>query len=90
MEGKPAAYGNETLYKVAAVTVIPPQKKATSDEKNNRFKRETNKSDNAFEQLLDEECKKTQNADISYKAKGYTRNAMPFYTVVQMRDYTFL
>ena len=61
MEGRPAAYGNEWLYKVAAVTVIPPQMRFHSDEKIDQLKQEEKPGDNLFDALLTKECGKYAN-----------------------------
>ena len=83
------AYGYEKLYKVQAVTIIPPLKKSSSEDQNNRSRQKPSKSltRRFFTEVLEEACEREQDRTINIHTTGYTRNAMPFYNIIQMREY---
>lgn len=83
------AYGYEKLYKVQAVTIIPPLKKFSSQDQNNRSKQNPSGTfvHKIFSEVLDEACEKEQERTIQIHTSGYTKNALPFYNIVKMREY---
>lgn len=83
------AYGDEKLYKVQAVTVIPPLKSLSLREKNHRSKQNTSNSafNELFEQKLEDTREKEQQKDIRIQVNSYTKNALPLYYLVNMREY---
>ena len=87
-EGK-EAYGYEALYKVQAVTMIPRPRRTSSEDKNHQSKQ--NKSDDLsrkfFSEILDEACEREQQKDIQIYTNGYTKNALPYYNIINMRAY---
>ena len=87
-EGK-EAYGYEALYKVQAVTVIPRPKKLSSEDEKRRSKREQSSTleKKFFADVLDEACEREQQKDIHIYTNGYTKNALPYYNCINMREY---
>lgn len=83
------AYGDEKLYKVHAVTVIPPLKSISSREKRRQSKQSSSNSFllQSFTQILEDACEKEQQKDIQIYMNGYTKDALPFYHQVNMREY---
>ncbi len=77
------------LYKVHAVTVIPPLRKVSSDEKKHQSKQ--NPSDSLlkknFSEVLDEACDEEERQTIYVRTSGYTRYALPYYNFINMREY---
>lgn len=87
-EGFKAAYGYETLYKVQAVAVIPRLRKLSSNDKKHQSKQnQSNLSKKFFAEVLDEACEKEQQKDIQICTSGYTKNALPYYNFINMREY---
>ncbi len=70
--------------------MIPPLKKLSSEDKNHQSNQ--NSSDNVskkfFSEVFDEACKKEQQKDIQIYTNGYTKNALPFYNFINMREYS--
>jgi len=83
------AYGDERLYKVQAVAVIPSLKRVLSEEKHHQPKRDTSDSSSKrnFTKVLEDACEKEQQRNIHICVNGYTRDARPFYHLVNMREY---
>ena len=83
------AYGDEKLYKVQAVTVIPPFRSISSREKRHQSKRSSSgfNSGKTFSRMLEDACEKEQQKDIYIVNHGYTKDALPFYHLVNMREY---
>ena len=87
-EGKVAVYGNQALYKVNPVMIVPSVARPASDKNNGRSsrhypKREGNKG---FGEIFEAVVTK-DNDNIDYKVNGYTKDALAFYTIYQTRDY---
>lgn len=83
------AYGDEKLYKVHAVTVIPPLKNISSREKRRQSKQSSSNSFllQSFTQILEDACEKEQQKDIHIYINGYTRDALPLLQQINMREY---
>lgn len=83
------AYGNERLYKIQAVTVIPPLKRTTSEEKRHQPKQSNSDliSRKPFTQVFEDACETKQQKDIHICSTGYTKDALPLYTLISMREY---
>ncbi|MBO5282885.1 MAG: hypothetical protein J6B43_07165 [Lachnospiraceae bacterium] len=83
------AYGNERLYKIQAVTVIPPLRAATSQEKRHQSKQSNSghTSRRPFTQVFEDACETQQQKDIHICSTGYTKDALPLYTLINMREY---
>lgn len=69
--------------------MIPPLRKISSQEEKRRSKQSSSNlfSKNPFTQVLEEACEKEQQRDIHIINTGYTKNALPFYNLVSMREY---
>lgn len=69
--------------------MIPPLRKACSDEKKHQSKqnRSGNLSKKIFSEILDESCEKEQEPDIHIRTNGYTKNALPYFTFINLREY---
>ena len=70
--------------------MITPLRKVNSDDKKHQSKQ--NQSDTprkVFADVLDEACEKEQQKqnDIHIFTSGYTRNALPYYNFINMREY---
>ncbi len=68
--------------------MIPPLKRISSREQRHQSKR--NSSGAAFKSFtgaLEEACEKEQQRDIHIQTTGYTKDALPFYNLVSMREY---
>ncbi len=83
------AYGNEQLYKIQAVTVIPPLRAATSQEKHRQPKQRNSVpiSRRPFTQVFEDACETQQQKRILICSTGYTKDALPLYTLISMREY---
>lgn len=85
------AYGDEKLYKVQAVTVIPPLRRISSNEKHYRSKKSSSDSasEKLFTQVLEDACEKEkeQQHNIHIYNNGYTKDALPYYFTVSKREY---
>lgn len=40
-----------------------------------------------FSEVLDEACEKEQNRNIEIKTNGYTKDALPYHTIIKMKEY---
>ena len=69
--------------------VIPPLKKACSDEKKHqsRQKHSSSPAKGIFSEILDESCEKEQQKNIHIRTNGYTKNALPYVTFINLREY---
>ncbi len=83
------AYGYDKLYKVQAVTVIPRLRKASSDDERHQSKRDSSDSlsKKFFSEVFDEACKKEEQKNIHICTNGYTKKALPYYNLINMREY---
>lgn len=83
------AYGDEKLYKVHAVAVIPPLLNISSREKRRQPKQSSSNSAilHSFTQILEDACEKEQQKDIQICIHGYTKDALPLLQQVNMREY---
>lgn len=72
-----------------AVLAITPLKKISSEDKNRQSKQNTSKTfaQTFFSKVLEDACEKEQQKDIHIRTNGYTRDALPFYNYVNMREY---
>lgn len=68
---------------------ITPLKRISSQDKNHQSKRNPSKTmaRKFFSEVLDEACEKEQNRNIEIQTNGYTKDALPFYNFVNMREY---
>lgn len=77
------------LYKVQAVAVIPRLRKLSSNDKKHQSKQnQSGFSKKFFAEVLDEVCEKEQQKDIQICTSGYTKNALPYYNLINMREYS--
>ncbi len=69
--------------------MIPPLKHLTTEEKNHQSKQSSNDSisQKFFSQVLEDACEKEQKRDIHIRTNGYTKNALPFFNYINMREY---
>ncbi|MCM1136937.1 MAG: hypothetical protein NC400_15355 [Clostridium sp.] len=69
--------------------MIPPLRKAFSDEKKRQSKPYPPKplTDKFFSEVLDETCEKAEQANLRICTSGYTRNALPYHVFINMREY---
>lgn len=69
--------------------MIPRLRKASSEDKKHQSKQ--NQSDELskkfFSEILDEACEREQQKDIHIYTTGYTKNALPYYNFINMREY---
>lgn len=84
-----AVYAYEKNYKVEAVMAITPLRKITSNDKNHQSKQNPSKAfeKTFFSEVLDEACEREQAKNIHISATGYTKNALPYHTFINMREY---
>lgn len=68
---------------------ITPLKKISSEDKNRQSKQNTSKTfaKTFFSKVLEDACEKEQQKDIHIRTNGYTKDALPFYNYVNMREY---
>lgn len=88
-EGKVAVYGNQALYKVDVVAVIPSLYR-DSGRGNDRFgqKADKRKRKGGFDSLLKAEEEKNRQRDISISTYGYTKNAQSVKIMYQTHEYS--
>ena len=70
--------------------MITPLRKVNSDEKKHQSKQnQSDTSRKVFAQVLDEACEKEESKqkNIHIFTSGYTRNALPYYNFINMREY---
>lgn len=87
-----AIYGNNALYKLQAVTVVPPLKKIQENGDNSRNNQHTpdQPAQKDFAKVLKEKADTArQDTSINYHTSGYTKDALAFYTIYQTREYTY-
>ena len=74
-----------------AVSAITPLKKITSDTKNHQSKQNSSNDSSRlfFSKVLDVACEREKESrkDINLCINGYTKDALPFYQYVNMREY---
>lgn len=68
---------------------ITPLRKVSSNDKKRQSKQNPSQTfaKTFFARVLDEACEKEQNRDINIYTNGYTRDALPFYNHINMREY---
>ncbi len=70
---------------------ITPLKKIKSNDQNRQSKQNSSKAfaPTFFSRVLDEACEKEreQSRQIEIRTSGYTKDALPFYNFVNMREY---
>ena len=88
--GITAIYAADRNYKVEAVMAITPLKKISSNDEKRQSKQNPSKSFARlfFAEVLDEACEREEQKTIQIQTSGYTKDAMPFYNIVQMREYS--
>lgn len=69
--------------------MIPPLRRVFSQKEKHQSKQSSSSpfSENPFTEVLEDACKKEQQRDIHIVNSGYTKNALPFYNLVSMREY---
>ena len=76
-----------------AVMAMPALRKVSSNDKRRQPKQNPSETfaKKFFADILDEACEKeaeqTHAQTIQVQTTGYTRNALPFYNIVKMREY---
>lgn len=74
-----------------AVSAINPLKKISSEDQNRRSRQNASRSyaKTFFSEVLEDACEKEQNpqSNIQIRTSGYTRDALPFYNFINMREY---
>ncbi len=88
--GITAIYAADKNYKVEAVWAITPLRKVSSNNKKRQSKQNPSKTFSKlfFSEVLDEACEREEQKTIQIQTSGYTKNAMPFYNIVHMREYS--
>lgn len=68
---------------------ITPLKKISSQDKNRQSKQNASKAfaKTFFSEVLEDACEKEQQRDIHIQTNGYTKDALPFYNFINMREY---
>lgn len=87
--GITAVYANGNTYKVEAVMAVTPLKKISYEDKNRQSKQNTSQTfaRTFFAEVLEDACEKEQQRNIHIRTNGYTKDALPFYNFVNMREY---
>lgn len=69
--------------------MIPRLRKASSEDERHQSKRDSSDSlsNKFFSEIFDEACKKEEQKNILIQTNGYTKNALPFYYNINMREY---
>lgn len=69
--------------------MIPRLRKASSEDEKRQSKRDSSDSLSRkfFAEVFDEACKKEEQKNICVQTSGYTKNALPFYYNINMREY---
>lgn len=85
--GITAAYDNN--YKVNAVMAITPLKRISSEDKNRQSKQNSSQTfaNTFFSKVLDEACEQERAKNIHIYTSGYTKDALPYHHLVNMREY---
>ena len=68
---------------------ITPLRKVSSNDKKRQSKQNPSKTfaKTFFSRVLDEACEKEQERNINICTTGYTKDALPFYNHINMREY---
>ncbi len=68
---------------------ITPLRKVSSNDKKRQSRQNQSKSfaNLFFSEVLDEACEREEQRTIQIHTTGYTKNALPFYNIVHMREY---
>lgn len=68
---------------------ITPLKKVSSDDKNHQSKQNPSQTlaHTFFSEVLDEACEREQEKHIHICTNGYTKDALPYYNFIKMREY---
>lgn len=69
--------------------MIPPFRRISSGEKRHQSKHNSSgfRQEKPFSGMLAEACEKEQQKDIYIVNHGYTKDALPLYHLVNMREY---
>ncbi|NBJ93664.1 hypothetical protein [Parablautia muri] len=68
--------------------MIPPLRRISSREQRHQSKQNSsNAASRSFTRTLEEACEKEQQKEIHIQTTGYTKDALPFYHLVSMREY---
>lgn len=69
--------------------MIPRLRKASSEDRKHQSKQEQSSdlSKKFFSEVLDEACEREQQKNIVVHTSGYTKNALPYYNFINMREY---
>lgn len=69
---------------------ITRMKKVSSQDQNHQSKQNPSNAvaRKFFSEVLDEACEKEVNRNIEIRTNGYTKQALPFYNFVNMREYS--
>ena len=87
--GITANYALEKSYKIEAVRAITPLKRVSSEDQNRQSGQNPSKTFGAvlFSKVLDEACEQERAKTIHFHTNGYTRDALPYHILVNMREY---
>lgn len=68
---------------------VAPLKKISSEDKNRQSKQNTSQAfaRKFFAEVFEDACEKEQQRNIHIQTNGYTKDALPFYNFVNMREY---
>lgn len=69
--------------------MIPRPRKLSSEDQKHQSKQEQSDTlaKKFFAEVLDEACEREQQKDIHICTNGYTKNALPYYNFINMREY---
>ena len=69
--------------------MISPLRKVNSDEKKHQSKQNQSDTPRRFADIFDEACEREESKqqNIHILTSGYTRNALPYYNFINMREY---
>ena len=68
---------------------VSPLRKVSSNDKKHQSGQNPSKTfaQTFFSQVLDEACEREQERNIHVYTTGYTRDALPYYNFINMREY---
>ncbi len=68
---------------------ITPLKKVSSNDKNHQSKQNPSQTfaQTFFSEVLDEACDREHEKHIHVCTNGYTKDALPYYNFIKMREY---
>ncbi len=68
---------------------IPPLRKVSSEDQKRQSRQNTSRtfSKAFFSEVLEDACEKEQLRTIHIQTSGYTKDALPFYNFVNIREY---